>query len=149
MPKPTRISKPAIKALHADGLYSQFDNAAQTVLVDMLPACAAAKSKLTKTFAVEDSEAAMRGLFHFHSQTIGQMEKRTAATPPQQEQVHQFYSLIYHLLPQDKKLDEYRQAIDDAFKVLGLPPRLSEDQVRTHMPNILAFTAKTLEKGGV
>ncbi len=103
---------------------------------------------LQTTFKVADADTAMKNFSDFQIRTIGRMDRHTHLSPPVVDQFHAFHSLIYHLLPKDARLDVYRNAIDDTFTALELPPRLTEEEVKAQMPNILAFTAPTLKKDG-
>lgn len=149
MADPARLNRPDIAALHNRDQFSDFDNAAQTVTIAILPSYAIAREKLGSKFGVTDAQTALRNMGEFHSQTIGQLEKRTHAAAPLTEQFHQFYSLVYHLPPENNALaDTYRTAIDTAFSTLNLPSPLTEEKVKESIPAILDFTARTQQKGG-
>lgn len=150
---PQRIT--ALGQADKRSLASEFDNAAQTVLLEINGAPHEnAKMMLTNKFGAANPDDAMSSLLKFHQAILMSLlpsapERRLRLSSTK---VHRFYSLMYHLLDQfgtnagkyDALLTQYREAIKDTFTALDLGQPLSKEELLPHMAEILATTSPEL-----
>lgn len=133
----TKLKKQLSQSYNNTTLANALDNAAQTVLLPLLPTHKSAKDYLRAHFpdASIDIDQTFTLLTGFHQQIIsatGPVRKRPFDIDL--NSIQQAYSIIYHLLPEP---DDGRIAIQASFKALAIT-LLSKEESVSFLPILTA-----------
>ena len=142
----TQIAARSVAHFQELGLKASFDSATQTALFINREE---SLQKLATGFQVAHPDVAMHHLLAFHKATLLKIDSAAKAGRQvrlSSARVHQYYSLIYHLLDEPKAhVEEQREVIRKAFTALKLPAPLNVQELLPHVPQIIATTSPTFQ----